>query len=409
MTPKNPRILVISSSFPLHQSDIRGIFIGELVKNLSTKKFEIIVLTPHLLGSPFYEDQDGIIIYRFPYFFPFKLQKLCGQGGMYFGFSNSFLGKIQVIPYIFIMFFYAFFIIQKKRVSIIHSHWIIPQGFVGAVIRRMINIPHILSVHGTDIHLINSKKLLKSLFRFVGMNTDLITTNSTHTDLLVQKCLSSAASNTFVIPMGINIPDFLNNRKSSSDNCRKEILYVGRLIFWKGVQILIEAFSQILKTQYDCILIIVGDGPIKGDLEELAYNLHISSSVSFLGNISQKDLNYRYSKANVFVLPSINYMEQTEGLGVVLLEAMASGVPVIGSNIGGIPDIIEDGVNGLLVSPGDPQGLADAIIQILENPELAARFREAGLKTVRDRFSWDKISDQFIEVYQEVLHESNEV
>jgi glycosyltransferase involved in cell wall biosynthesis len=94
---------------------------------------------------------------------------------------------------------------------------------------------------------------------------------------------------------------------------------------------------------------------------------------------------------------------------VVLLEAMASGVPVIGSNIGGIPDIIEDGVNGLLVSPGDPQGLADAIIQILENPELAARFREAGLKTVRDRFSWDKISDQFIEVYQEVLHESNKL
>ena len=114
MTPKNPRILVISSSFPLHQSDIRGIFIGELVKNLSTKKFEIIVLTPHLLGSPFYEDQDGIIIYRFPYFFPFKLQKLCGQGGMYFGFSNSFLGKIQVIPYIFIMFFYAFLHINFK-------------------------------------------------------------------------------------------------------------------------------------------------------------------------------------------------------------------------------------------------------------------------------------------------------
>jgi len=251
--------------------------------------------------------------------------------------------------------------------------------------------------------------LLKSLFRFVGMNTDLITTNSTHTDLLVQKCLSSAASNTFVIPMGINIPDFLNNRKSSSDNCRKEILYVGRLIFWKGVQILIEAFSQILKTQYDCILIIVGDGPIKGDLEELAYNLHISSSVSFSGNISQKDLNYRYSKANVFVLPSINYMEQTEGLGVVLLEAMASGVPVIGSNIGGIPDIIKNEINGLLVPPGDPEALASAIMKILNNPELAEKFAQEGLRTVQERFSWDKISDQFIEIYQEVLHESNEL
>jgi len=100
---------------------------------------------------------------------------------------------------------------------------------------------------------------------------------------------------------------------------------------------------------------------------------------------------------------------QTEGLGVVLLEVMASGVPVIGSNTGGIPDIIKDGVNGLLVQPGDPKALADAIIRIFEDRDLADRLREAGLETVKGRFSWDKISDQFIEVYREVLHESNKV
>ncbi|HOJ97885.1 MAG TPA: glycosyltransferase family 4 protein, partial [Methanospirillum sp.] len=85
------------------------------------------------------------------------------------------------------------------------------------------------------------------------------------------------------------------------------------------------------------------------------------------------------------------------------------GVPVIGSNIGGIPDIIEDGVNGLLVPPGDPKALADAIIKILNHPQMAEKFIREGLKTVHERFSWDKISDQFIKLYQEVLHEPCEI
>jgi glycosyltransferase involved in cell wall biosynthesis len=129
-----------------------------------------------------------------------------------------------------------------------------------------------------------------------------------------------------------------------------------------------------------------------------------------MGKVTDAELNQAYLGSTLFVLPSTERKGFVmEGLGVVLLEAMASGVPAIGSNTGGIPDIIEDGVNGLLVPPGDPDALAEAIIRILEDQDLADRFREAGLETVKGRFSWDKISDQFIEVYREVLHESNEV
>ena len=184
------------------------------------------------------------------------------------------------------------------------------------------------------------------------------------------------------------------------------ILFVGRLIDWKGVNILVSSMKKVRDTVRNARLVIVGDGPERKSLADRVKELGLEDSVTFTGQVSGMELKDYYSRASVFVLPSITVNNQTEGLGVVLLEAMASGVPVIGSNTGGIPDIIEDGVNGLLVQPGDPKALADAIIRIFEDRDLADRFREAGIKTVSERFSWDRIGDQFTMVYQEVLHES---
>ena len=187
------------------------------------------------------------------------------------------------------------------------------------------------------------------------------------------------------------------------------ILFVGRLIDWKGVHTLVSSVKKVRDTVRNARLVIVGDGPERKSLADRVKELGLEDSVTFTGQVSDEELKDYYSRASVFVLPSITVNNQTEGLGVVLLEAMASGIPVIGSNTGGIPDIIEDKVNGLLVPPGDPDALAEAIIRIFEDRDLADRFREAGLETVKGRFSWDKISDQFIEVYREVLHESNKV
>jgi len=126
--------------------------------------------------------------------------------------------------------------------------------------------------------------------------------------------------------------------------------------------------------------------------------------IEFTGRVDRNTLFVQYQQADLLVLPSVTMNGQTEGLGVVLLEAMAAGVPVIGSRTGGIPDIIEDGVNGLLVPPGDPGALADAILSILSDPDLADRFRTAGLQTVQERFSWDSIADRFIQVYKKALY-----
>lgn len=184
---------------------------------------------------------------------------------------------------------------------------------------------------------------------------------------------------------------------------KKQILFVGRLIPWKGVKYLISAMEKVIKNIPDSCLVIIGDGPERSSLEELCKKLHLSDYCQFLGFVDQTDLFSYYQNSAVFVLSSIMYNSQTEGLGVVLLEAMASGLPVIGSYVGGIPDIIQDGVNGLLVPPEDPDALSDAIIRVLTNPDIIIRYREEGKKTVTEQFSWTVVGERFIEVYYDFI------
>jgi glycosyltransferase involved in cell wall biosynthesis len=160
---------------------------------------------------------------------------------------------------------------------------------------------------------------------------------------------------------------------------------------------------MILQHAPDTLLLIIGSGPEKEHLLQRTRQLSLEEKVTFLGVVSDEELKAYYQAADVFVLPSVNKDGRTEGLGVVLLEAMASGCPVIGSNVGGIPDIITDGENGFLVPEQEPRVLTEKIIALLYDSILADRFRDAGYRTVKVRFSWGGISRQFSEVYKQVL------
>jgi len=184
---------------------------------------------------------------------------------------------------------------------------------------------------------------------------------------------------------------------------KHRILSVGRLIDWKGTIHLIEAMPKVLSDFSDASLLIIGSGPEKGHLLQRTHELSLEDHVKFPGTVSDEDLQTCYHTADVFVLPSITKDGKTEGLGVVLLEAMASGCPVIGSNVGGIPDIITDGETGFLVPEQRPDILAEKILRILADTELQEKFRRNGLIRVNKSFSWETISKQFSEVYGAVL------
>lgn len=396
------KVLLLTSSYPSSTDIINKSFMTDLAGSLSKKSIEIFVVCPHQPSLPLYEKQKKVKIIRFPYWFTKSGQKLGVKGGIVASIYQSPVAVIQLIPFCICEFIIAWKIIKKEKIDIIHSHWIVPQGLIGAIIRLITGIPHITSIHGTDIHLVHSHKLAYPLIRLITKYSNNITTNSSHTCRLLQDIVRQNMTKNRVIPMGI-FPEEFSPKPHFINKGQKKILFIGRLIAWKGTSILIRSLKKIYVKDPSILLFIVGDGPEKQSLENLANDLDITENVCFLGNLPRKELQLCYKNASVFVLPSIIHKNQTEGLGVVLLEAMASGVPVIGSNIGGIPDIIKDGVNGLLVPPGDPDALAAAIINILDNSDLSERFRDAGLKTINEKFSWDKISDQFIEIYQKLF------
>lgn len=408
MTNKNDfTILILTSSYPSSSDVIVRTFMTDLVESLSNKEISIIIVCPHQKDLPYREIQKKNTIIRFPYWFTSSGELLGGPGGMISSIKHSFFSMFQLIPFLICEFFWVFHVTKKENIDIIHSHWIIPQGLVGALVSAITGIPHVTSIHGTDIHLIHSHRILYPVIRMISKYSHCITTNSSHTLRLLHNVVQTRGKSR-IIPMGIDPNEFLQS-KEIPRSLEKTVLFVGRLINWKGVSVLIQAMKIVETRLRGSKLVVIGDGPDRHELEEEVVRLGLSPIVYFMGKLDRENLLTWYRSAEVFVLPSITYKNQTEGLGVVLLEAMAACVPVIGSNTGGIPDIIEDGVNGLLVPPSDPDALADAIIRIFENPDLADRFREAGQKSVQESFSWDKISDEFIEVYQGVLHESNEV
>jgi len=177
------------------------------------------------------------------------------------------------------------------------------------------------------------------------------------------------------------------------------VLFVGRLVERKGVSHLVDAVNLLLPGA-DVRLVIVGDGPERARIEARVRERGLDGRVAVRGQVSDAELQAAYAGADAFVLPAVvDRRGDTEGLGVVLLEAMNHRVPVIASAIGGITDIVEDGVSGLLVPPGDAPALAAALGSLARAPDLAAGLGEAGYRRLRERFDWDAITRRWLEVY----------
>jgi glycosyltransferase involved in cell wall biosynthesis len=168
----------------------------------------------------------------------------------------------------------------------------------------------------------------------------------------------------------IYFPNFVDVNKFKYDLNKMEscnVLYVGRLSIEKGVNYILEAFPKIVQVHPSCILNIIGDGPLRSNLFHLARNLGIEKQVIFHGRLSGDPLIEAFQKANVVVIPSI----VLENSPIVAYEAMASGRPIVGSNIGGIPDLVMDGETGFLVEPGNSDQIAEEVIKLLSDRELA--------------------------------------
>jgi len=405
---RDANLLILSSSYPTNPESHEGGFVHELARRLVSTPFRPLVLSPHFHNAPMYEWWPPVRIFRFPYFFPSRYEQLAYGSGMAYNIRKNPLTLISMPLFLISEFLFSLFFILKNPIALIHTHWLIPQGLIGSLFHRLLNIPHIATVHGSDLNIMKKHPVLHPLCRFIVRNADIITINSTYMKRQLDSFAPESSAKIRVIPMGIDpekfkATEFIDIKKKFEAG--HLVLSVGRLIDLKGTIHLINAMPAVTHQFPDTVLLIIGAGPEKETLVNRAQELGLENRIYFLGIMGIGELPFYYHAADVFVLPSINKSGKTEALGVVLLEAMASGCPVIGSNVGGIPDIIVDEVNGFLVPEQDPQHLAEKIVQLLSDTDLQEKFQKNGLIRVREKFSWEKISKDFRDVFDLVLTE----
>ncbi len=400
------KVCILTSSFPRFAGDSAGIFIYHLAIALIKKGVDIEIICPHDNGCSFFEDIKRVKIRRFPYFFPLQHQNLAYGSGMLKNIKSSIYTKIQLPFFIISEIIYTLKRLMISKPDLIHCHWSLPQGLTGIICKKVLGVPCITTVHGSDVHGLQFP-MLKALNRIVINNSDVCTANSRASAKMVSDI--AGREDTQVVPMGVDTNLFLRSEKADIIKKKYEIdgdvlLFVGRLIRWKGVYYLIKALPEVLKQHPKTKLLIVGSGPEKRRLIQLCAELAIINRVVFINEVLQEDLIPLYSMANILVLPSIiDITGETEGLGVVLLEAMACRVPVIGSDVGGIKDIIKDYETGLLCEQKNPDSLAGKIIQLLSDEKLRKKVIENGFKLVKEKFAWEVISDRFMNIYMEVI------
>lgn len=390
----NIKIGVITSAYPDYEDDPHGIFVHRLMKEIVKKEHEVHVIAPYTGGKTNFT-LEGVNVERFHYFYPLRYERLSGRAGMIDNVKEGFLVKIQVLTFLFFNIYHS--LRKLKDMDIIHVQWPIPNGLGAIFLKKIYGIPYISTVYGEEIHLSKRYHLLFAL-RWLVNNSSKIITISTATKKF---CLEAGLDedNIGIIPFGVDT-NFFRPLDVHKDKKIFQILSVGYLIERKGFEYLIKAMPSVLKEHNHVRLKIVGSGPLESKLKDLIHELDLEDEVEIVKNVSDEELLMIYNSADLFVLPSIvDSQGNTEGLGVVLLEAMACGLPVIGSDVGGIPDIVKDGENGLLVIEKDVVGLSKAILELFEDKKLKTKLASEGCKYVRNNFSWNLIAENYIKYY----------
>lgn len=389
------KIGVITSAYPDYEDDPHGIFVHRLMREISKLGYDVHVLAPFAGGKTKY-DLEGVNVERFNYFYPKRFQKLAGRSGMIDNVKEGFWVKFQVIS--FILFNIIYSMSKFREMDIIHVQWPIPNGLGALFLKKLHGIPYINTIHGEEIHISKRYHMILPL-RLLVRNSSKTITNSTTTRKF---CLEAGldAEKIQVIPFGVDTK-FFQQFKFKKEKDTYQILSVGYLIERKGFEYLIRAIPDVLKKHKNVKLKIIGSGPLESKLKSLINDLNLGNEVEIIKNVSDEELLNFYNYSDLFVLPSIvDVQGNTEGLGVVLLEAMACGVPVIASNVGGITDIITNNDTGLLFNEKDSREIAQRIIYAFENETKMHEISEKGLNVVKTKFSLQKVAKSYIKCYR---------
>ncbi|MDX1578713.1 MAG: glycosyltransferase family 4 protein [Gemmatimonadota bacterium] len=412
------RVIHVVTAFPRHPDDPITPWLVELVRRQRESGLDASVLAPAYRGGA--DDDDAPVpVERFRYA-PAALETLTHDETVPDRLRRRPLQSLLVPFYLAGGMRAARRIGRTTRPDVVHVHWPMPHALLGHAMRRGSGgrTAVVCSYYSVEINWIRSRLVpLLPFLRWTARTADGLTAISRSTAAAVEELIGEGqggaapgadSTPVAVIPYGAALSDDVRpparpSLAATGEDAAVRILFVGRLVERKGVEVLVRAvargeFSRPVELR------IVGSGEWEERIREAVREAgfpRAAADVLLLGRLSDEALRAEYEAADLLVLPAVRDAKgDTEGLGVVLLEALRFERPVIGSDIGGIPDIIVDGETGLLCPPGDERALAAAIRRLIDDPALARRLAAEGRRRALTRFGWRHVVDATSSAYE---------
>jgi len=388
------KILVIGSVYPRFSEDTEVPWLRASLARLRAAGCSLRVLAPSYRGLGDHEI-DGISIHRFRYA-PADLEILTHDEGAPSKMANRPWMQLLAIPYIVSGFFRCLRLALKERPDLIHAHWPFPHGLIALGACKLLRIPLVLNFHGAELLLVRKHPWVRSVLHFLLGQASLVFANSSFTAAKIHSIKNVQVE---LSPYGTTLAS--RERKAARDPMSPfRVLFVGRHIERKGIEFLIRAAALLPASSFQ--VRIAGQGDLTNQLSELAAQL-APDQVVFTGKLSTEALREEYVHADAFVLPAIvDSKGDTEGLGVVLIEAAEYGLPLVASAVGGIPDVVVDGESGLLVPEKNPEALTQALLRLRDEEGLAERLVSGARQRIQEQFSWDGIVARQLDAYKRI-------
>jgi len=396
-------VLVLSHVFPNPCNPVAGTYVLDQVKALRELGVKVFVVSPSpwpppLLGFlprvgkfhavPNRSEVAGCLI-EYPRVLTFPGQTVYMEGLLYYLRCRSLVRKL----------------VRENGVTLIHAHMILPDGLAAVLLGKELKVPVVCTLHGSDIRIYPHRdRITRWLTKWALRNADHLLAVSSE---LKNKALSlSPRAKISVVCNGADPSAFMPMSKAESRARlgllpgKKIVLFVGNIKQVKGIEFLLQAISQLRRD--DLQLCLVGEGESRPALISMAHRLGIAEQCKFAGRQPHDEIAFWLTAADCVVLPSLS-----EGLPTILVEAMFCGTPVVATDVGGVPEIVQNRRTGLLVKPQDSESLAQAIAEILADPDLSSELVQLARAQVQGRLTWDANARATIAAYDNVLHQNS--
>lgn len=402
----NKNLLITATTYPRHKSDSIPDFVHSFAVYLSRQKWvgEVHVLVPHAENIATAEIIDGVRIHRYRYWLSQKGENITYGGGVG-KIKRTPLYALKLVSLMLCQLLAAAKIIRREKIDSVNAHWLVPMGFLATLLKVFMRTPVVVTIHGGDVFSLKSGAM--SRFKtWTLRHASAVVVNSSATQKKATKLFSGKKYP--IIPMGVDIKNLQPlPKKPRVAGAPLRLLYVGRLAPEKGVRYLLDALQIAQKNDISVTLAIAGTGSEEKALKAQAKNLGISKNVTFLGWVPHAEYPKIFAKNDVFVGPSIiadNGWQ--EAFGLVFAESLALNTPVIATKTGGIPDIVTNGKNGILVPERDAKALAEAIKKLAGDHKYLEKLAKNSRAAVIKKFSWQQTIDRYEQVFANVLSPS---